>query len=149
MIKGVTNIWNETAFRLHSEPRDFCLFCTAVPIVCKAELFVQIVKKTKKTWRLCEVVRYPYLALAAITIFNFSVISLERYFSVCYPTHCLYQTAQKLVKRARILGAMIPLLVVSTVNLYIISKVKHITHWSVNITVVILLLGCFTQVMDC
>ena len=105
-------------------PRQFCFFiqslaisdvlavCIAVPLLC-TELFVQIVNDI---WP-CKVVRYVYAVFPAITSFNLVVIGLERYLGVCYPTHCLsHATAQRLVKGAWILGAMISVLLVSTMK---------------------------------
>ena len=103
-------------------PRQFCFFiqslaisdvlavCIAVPLLC-TELFVPIVNDN---WP-CKVVRYVYMVFPTITSFNLVVIGLERYLGVCYPTKCLsHVKAQRLVKGAWILGAIIPLFAVST-----------------------------------
>ena len=89
---------------------DVLAVCIAVPLLC-TELFVPI---TNEEWS-CKVVRYVITIFPAITSFNLVVIGLERYLSVCYPTHCLsHVTAKRLVKGAWSLGAMISLLPVCT-----------------------------------
>ena len=107
-------------------PSQFCFFvqslaisdvlvvCIAVPFLF-TELFVEIVNDNLP----CKVVRYVYMVFPAVTSFNLVVIGLERYLDVRYHTRSLsHKTAQKLVKGAWILGAMISLPVSTMKPLY-------------------------------